>query len=78
MRYNRKEERRRAAAIVGFGETCEALTIIFAILQWGCVIHWPLVWVLSPLWIGIAVSAFIHALSWIANTIKARRHKRVG
>lgn len=73
MSCERHKERRRTAAAVGFGETCEALTVIFAILQWGCVIHWPLIWVLSPLWIGFTVNAAIHGLSKIASIIKARR-----
>lgn len=73
MRYERQKKRRRTAAMIGFGETCEALTVILVILQWGCVIHLPLVWVLSPLWIGFAVNVAIHGLSWIAKVIKARR-----
>lgn len=37
----------------------EVLTLIFIVLKLIGVIDWPWIWVLSPLWIGIAVCLII-------------------
>ena len=37
----------------------EVLTLIFIVLKLIGVIDWPWIWVLSPLWIGIAICVII-------------------
>ena len=37
----------------------EVLTLIFIVLKLIGVIDWPWIWVLSPLWIGVAVCVII-------------------
>ena len=37
----------------------EVLTLIFVVLKLIGVIDWPWIWVLSPLWIGVAVCVII-------------------
>ena len=50
---NRKEVKH-----VGIGFS-EALTLLFIGLKLGKVISWPWLWVLSPLWISIALLVVI-------------------
>ena len=46
---------------IGF---CGLLTIAFVVLKLCNVITWPWVWVLSPLWISLAISVVIALIVW--------------
>ena len=46
---------------VGF---CGLLTIAFVVLKLCNVITWPWIWVLSPLWISLAISVVITLIVW--------------
>lgn len=56
------------------------LTIIFVILKLCGVISWSWWWVLSPLWIGIAIFIIVAVLVWlfgcIAIIIEERRENK--
>lgn len=67
-RYNRSEESSKAAGGgVGF---CGLLTIAFIVLKLTGVIDWGWGWVLSPLWIPLAIVAGICVVVLIVVLVK--------
>lgn len=59
-----------SSAGVGFAGL---LTILFIALKLLGVIDWPWVWVLSPLWISLAVGLIILGLVFIAVIFKSKK-----
>ena len=59
-----------SSAGVGFAGL---LTILFIALKLLGVIDWPWVWVLSPLWISLAVGLIILGLILIAVIFKSKK-----
>ena len=47
----------------------EVLLIVFVILKLCGVITWPWVWVLSPLWISLALAAIGLIVLWIIKKL---------
>ena len=67
-RYNRSEESSKAAGGgVGF---CGLLAIAFIVLKLTGVIDWGWGWVLSPLWIPLAIVAGICIIALIVVLVK--------
>ena len=66
-----KEDKRYGSVGVGL---CGLLTIVFIVLKLTGVIGWSWLWVLSPLWIPIAVSAmfigFVLFVAWLRKRSK--------
>lgn len=65
-----KEEKKYSSTGVGF---CGILTIVFIVLKLTGVIDWTWLWVLSPIWIPIAVSALFIGFALIAAWFRKRR-----
>ena len=59
---------------IGF---CGALTILFIALKLCGTITWSWLWVLSPLWIGLAVGIVTLAIISIISAFLLSREKRV-
>lgn len=59
---------------IGF---CGALTILFIALKLCGTINWSWLWVLSPLWIGLAVGLVVLAIASIVSVILLNREKKV-
>lgn len=65
-----KEEKKVSGAGIGF---CGLLTIVFIVLKLIGVIGWPWLWVLSPLWIPVAVSILFIGIALLAAWIRKRK-----
>ena len=64
------EEKKTTNVSIG-GGFCGLLTIAFIVLKLCGVISWSWVWVLSPLWIGLALSLAIVIIALIVMAIVA-------
>jgi membrane protein YdbS with pleckstrin-like domain len=75
MRYNNKSTTSTTSGGIGF---TGLLTIAFIILKLCHVIEWSWWWVLSPLWIslalGIAILTVVIVIAIICNTIEDRKN----
>ena len=56
---------------VGLGFS-EALTILFIALRLCCVIDWPWLWVLSPIWITLSLIAILAIIIVAIDTFTRR------
>lgn len=65
-----KEEKKIGGTGVGF---CGLLTIVFIVLRLTGVIGWSWLWVLSPTWIPIAISALFIGIALFAAWLRKRR-----
>ena len=65
-----KEEKKVSGAGIGF---CGPLTIVFIVLKLIGVIGWSWLWVLSPLWIPVAVSILFIGIALLAAWIRKRK-----
>ena len=55
---------------VGLGSLPTLLTVLFVGLKLGEVIAWSWLWVLSPLWIGLAIGLGLIVLGGIIEAIQ--------
>ena len=63
---------KKTEARVSFG-FAEALAILFIALKLTHVIDWPWLWVLSPIWISIAIVIVIGLIIFIIGEVTKRR-----
>ena len=63
------------AASGGLG-IAEALTIVFLVLKACGVIDWSWVWVLSPIWITLALVALMIVCALVVDVIRERKSLR--
>lgn len=75
MSSNRNNSSSGCGATGGLG-LGSVLTIVFVVLKLVGVINWSWLWVLSPLWISIALTLIIFAVGFIILLICALKDRR--
>ena len=64
------EKKTEARVSLGFAE---ALTLLFIALKLTHVIDWPWLWVLSPIWISLAIVIVLGLIIFVIGEVTKRR-----